>query len=249
MRMPPGPAQYGPAQHGPADWWCRAVLLLGLTVLALSGCHHAQPDNPDWIIRGKLIFLSEDLASERAPLPLATFRLFCPYIAGDIYGPPTTGELVNPTVGPDYRFEMNLNRTQAALLASLQPTELSLSYLHIEPGEARIARLAPLALQADGIEPVGRTQWVDADTRQPLLLLYVDRPARIFGRSGAGARPVRYAIQVTAPGYVWVGRQAGADEDVYAVTPKPARLFLAVTPLPTDPLINPSPARTDSPAR
>jgi hypothetical protein len=224
------------------------VLLLAFAVLAASGCHRAQPDNPDWIIRGKLVFLSEDLASERAPLPLGVLRLFCPYIAGDLYGPPTTGDFFNPTVGPDYQFEINLNRTHAALLASLQPTELSLPYLHIEPSGARIARLAPMALQADGIEPVGRTQWVDADTRQPLLLLYVDRPARIFGRSGAGGRPVRYAIQVTAPGYVWVGRRPGGDEDVYTVTPKPARLLLAVTPLPSDRLIVPSPARTDTPA-
>jgi hypothetical protein len=211
--------------------WRRWMALLPW-MLAVSGCHEPQPDNPDWIIHGKLEFLSDDLTTARAPLPLAMLRLFSPYIAGDLYGPPTTGDFVNLTVGPDYGFEINLNRTQAALLASLQPTELSLSYLHIEPATARIARLAPIALQADGIEPVGRTQWVDADTRQPVLLLYFDRPARIFGQSSAAGRPLRYAIQSTAPGYVWVGRQSGADEDVYTVVPKPARLLLAVTPLP-----------------
>jgi hypothetical protein len=60
---------------------------------------------------------------------------------------------------------------------------------------------------------------------------------------------------VAAPGYVWVGQQSNADENVYAVTPKPARLLLAVTPgdkSPFDPSVRPRdplPARTDTPAR
>jgi hypothetical protein len=203
---------------------------LVLTLLWLSGCHQSQSVHADWVIRSQLVFLSADLTTERPALPQGRFRLFFPYIAGDIYGSPTTGDFINPTLGPDYRFEIDLNRSHKGLLASLEPTQLSLSYLHIEPATARVARLAPMVLQADGIEPVGRTDWVDGDTRQTLLLLYLDRPATISGVRSAGGKPLRYSIQAATAGYVWVGQQVAADENVYRVVPAPVRLLLAVTP-------------------
>lgn len=231
------------------QWLRRAWLAPVWAAFWLGACHPAQPDRADWVIRSKLVFLSEDLATERAPLPPAQFRLFFPYVAGDIYGSPTTGDFINPAVGADYRFQIDLNRSHAALLASLEPTQLSLSQLHIEPAGARIARLAPMVLQADGIEPVGLTNWVDGDSKRTLLLLYFDRPATISGRLAGGGKPTRYSIHAAAEGYVWVGQKAGADENVYEVTPTPARLLLAVTPLASDRPTVASPARTDTPAR
>ena len=220
-----------------------AFLPLLLAALWLSGCGEPQPQHAEWVIRCKLVFRSEDLLTERAPLPRAQFRLFFPYIAGDIYGSPTTGDFINPSLDTDYRFEIDLNHSHKALLASLQPTELSLSYLHIEPAQARVARLVPTVLEADGIEPVGRTNWVDGDSRRRLLLLYFDRPATLSGRSSAGGKALRYSIHAAEAGYVWVALQPGANEDVYTVTPAPARLLLAVTPLDDDP------PRADIPAR
>jgi len=201
-----------------------ALLVLGL--LWLSGCHKPQPVRADWIIHSQLVFLSADLATARPALAPAQIRLFFPYIAGDIYGPPTTGDFLNPALGPDNRFEIDLNRNHQGLLASLEPTAFSVPHLHIEPAAARVARLAPMVLQADGIEPVGRTQWVDGDSRRPVMLLYLDRPATISGASAA----VRYSIQAAAAGYVWVGLQSGQQGDVYTVIPTPAHLLLAVTP-------------------
>jgi hypothetical protein len=208
-----------------------ASALLVAALLWLSGCQQSQPVHTDWILRCKLVFLSADLATERPPLPRAQFRLFFPYIAGDIYGSPTTGDFINPTVDADYHFAIDLNRSHQALLASLEPTEFSLSYLQIEPAGARVARLAPMVLQADGIEPLGHTDWVDADSKRPLLLLYLDRAATISGRGSSGGKPLRYSIHTAAAGYVWVGLQSSTDENVYTVTPAPARLLLAVTPL------------------
>jgi hypothetical protein len=231
------------------EWLQRAFPVPVLAALWLSGCHPSQQDRPDWVLRSKLVFLSEDLATERAPLPPAEFRLFFPYVAGDIYGAPTTGDFINPAVGADYRFEIDLNRSHAALLASLEPTQFSLSQLHIEPAGARVARLAPMVLQADGIEPVGRTNWVDGDSRRTLLLLYFDRSATISGRVSGGGKPIRYSIHAAAAGYVWVGQEPGADENVYSVAPTPARLLLAVTPIASDRPTAASPARTDTPAQ
>lgn len=224
----------------------RSAVLGALALLALTGCDKADQDRPDWVIRSRLVFLSEDLASEREPLPRSRFRLLLPYIAGDIYGPPTTGDFIDPVLGADYRFQIDLNRSHKALLASLQRSEFSLSYLRIEPPEARVARLAPMVLQSDGIEPVGRAEWFDPDSKRPLLLLYLDRAATIYGRSVAGGRPLRYAIRAAAPGYIWVGQQAGAQESVYTVTSRPARLLLAVTPPTKDRALTASPARPEN---
>jgi hypothetical protein len=192
--------------------------LLVLVLVALSACQKAPPPRTDWMIHSRLVFLSADLKAERPPPAQSQFRLSFPFIAGDIYGAPTTGDFFNPTLGPDYRFDIDLNHGHAALLKSLEPTDFSLSYLHIQPADARVARLAPMLLQADGIEPVGRTEWVDGDSRQTLMLLYLDRPAAISGG--------KYAIRALASGYVWVGLVG----DTYAVVPRPAHLLLAVTP-------------------
>lgn len=191
--------------------------LLALALAVLSACHQAPPPSrTDWIIHSQLVFLSSDLATEQAPLPQSQFRLFFPYIAGDIYGSPTTGDFINPTLHPDYRFDIDLNKSHQGLLASLEPTALSVSYLHIEPQDARVARLAPMVLQADGIDPVGRTEWVDGDSRRTAMLLYFDRPAVVSGG--------KFAIRAPAAGYVWVGLVG----DTYTVIPRPERLLLAV---------------------
>jgi hypothetical protein len=229
-----------------------AVLPIAATLLALTACDKPGSDrdrHPDWVIHSKVVFLTQDLRSERSPLPLSQFRLTFPYIAGDLYGAPTTGDFLNPVLGADYGFEIDLNRGHKGLLASLEPTELSVSYLRIVPADARVARLAPMAMQADGIEQVGRTDWVDSDSRRPLLLLFLDRAANITGQTVSRGRPLRYDIRTGSAGYVWVAEQTDAQGDVYTVVPRPARLVLAVTPFPDGPPTTPSPARTDTPAR
>jgi hypothetical protein len=192
--------------------------LLVLVLVGLSACQKAPPPRTDWMIHSRLVFMSADLKTERPPLAQSQFRLSFPFIAGDIYGAPTTGDFFNPTLGPDYRFDIDLNRGHPALLKSLERTDFSVTYLHSQPADARVARLAPMVLQADGIEPVGRTEWVDGDSRQTLMLLYLDRPATISGG--------KYAIRTLASGYVWVGLVGEA----YKVVPAPAHLLLAVTP-------------------
>jgi hypothetical protein len=193
--------------------------LLVVVLAVLSACHKAPPPRADWVIHSRLVFLSTDSKMEDPPLAQSQFRLFFPFIAGDIYGAPTTGDFFNPRLSPDYRFDIDLNRGHEALLKSLEPTDFSVSYLRIQPVAARVARLAPMVLQADGIDPVGRTEWVDGDSRQTLMLLYFDRPAVISGGN--------YSIQAPAAGYVWVGPVG----DTYTVVPTPAHLLLSVSPM------------------
>jgi len=220
------------------------------TLAALTGCGaDREPRHPEWVLRSQVVFLSGDLQSARAPLPVTAFRLQFPYIAGDLYGAPSIGDFIHPTLGADYRFQVDLNDTHGALLASLEPTQFTLTFLRIDPPQARIARLAPQALQADGIEQVGRADWVDPSSGHRLLLVYFDRPARITGHTAAKQHSLRYEIRADAPGYVWIDRLARPDEDLYTVIPQPVHVILAVTPEANAPPTTASRADTNTPGR
>lgn len=188
---------------------------------AFSGCSRG-PHHPGWVIHSALEI--------NGPAPAGGYRLVFPYIVGDFYGAPTTGDLVVPVKGADGGFTLDLNRTQEALESELGPTDFSLRFLKITPAKARIARLAPAALQPNGIDPVGTVQWLDAKSRQPLMLVYVDRPAHIEGSVTRGGVTVRYDIRAAAPGYMWIGGiEAGEHETLYTVVPPPAHLMLTIT--------------------
>lgn len=194
--------------------------LLALIATA-SGCSRG-PHHPGWVIHSALEVVG--------PAPPAGYRLVFPYIVGDFYGAPTTGDFVVPVSRTPAAFTLDLNRTQGKLESELGPTEFSLRFLKITPPKARIARLAPAALQPDGIDPVGAVQWLDAQSRQPLMLVYIDRPARIEGSLTRGGVTVRYDIRAAKAGYVWVGgRQQGTHETLYTVVPPPRQLLLTVT--------------------
>jgi hypothetical protein len=190
-----------------------------------SGSHHS------WVLHSQVGFFSEDLKAAREPLPRGAFRLFFPYIAGDLYGPATTGDFIRPALDADLTFEIDFSRAQQDLNRSLQPTEFSLDYLKIDPANARIARLAPLALQPDGIEQVAVADWIDAATHERLMLVYVDRPARITGTLVRGDYTIRYNVRAPVAGYIWIARRRTDDgEQMYTEVAMPEKVLLALTP-------------------
>jgi len=186
-----------------------------------------------WVLHSRVQFFSPDMQVAQDPMPRGNFRLFFPYIAGDLYGPATTGDFIHPAINADYTFDIDFGHVQQDLDRSLQPTEFSLEYLKIEPPDARIARLAPLALQPDGIEQVAVTDWIDAKTHERLMLVYVDRPARITGALIRDDYTIRYNVRATTRGYIWVARRQTEDgEQMYTEVAKPESVILALTPPP-----------------
>lgn len=212
----------------------RRLLLVAAAAAALSGC--SQRDSgvhpQSWILHARIQFFSPDLQAVAEPRPSNTFRLFFPYICGDLYGPATTGDFIQPVIQPDNTFEIDFGRVQQDLTRSLEPTEFSLDYLKIDPANARIARLAPLALQPDGIEQVATTDWIDASTHERLMLVYFDRPARITGALIRNDYTILYNVRATVPGYIWVARRKTEDgEQMYTEVEKPEAVILALTAL------------------
>jgi hypothetical protein len=231
----------------------RLLFVVMVAASVLAGCGQSEPESHHgWVLHSQIKFLSPDLAAARDPLPRSAFRLFFPYIAGDLYGPATTGDFIHPTLNADLTFDIDFSRVQQDLNRSLQPTEFSLDYLKIEPPDTRIARLAPLALQPDGIEQVAVTDWINGVTHERLMLVYVDRPSRITGAVVHNEYTIRYNVRAAAPGYVWIARRRMNDgEQMYVEVEKPENVVLALTPpdiAPSVPQKAVSPTRTSTPA-
>jgi hypothetical protein len=193
-------------------------LLATLAVLVtLAGCSEPAPEHrADWVLHSTVVFPETVLSADE-------YRLWFPYVVGDFYGAPDTVDFIRPQLQADGTVAVDLNIGHDQLLDALEPADFSLSFMKVEPAEAQFARLTPMAMQADGIEQVGTTQWIDAESKQPLMLLYADRPCRIYGGP--------YDIRIAAAGYVWVGETKGADGKLaFATTSQPPRLALAITP-------------------
>jgi hypothetical protein len=204
---------------------------LAVALSMLVGCRGREPpQHPEWVIHAQLVFRARDSLAPRPAPPAGSYRVWFPYVIGDLYGAPGAGELQHPALDSQGRFTLDLNHSLPDLSSELEPTQFSLGYLAIAPADARIARLAPAVLQADGIEPIGVAAWTDASSNQPLLLLYVDRPARIHGETVVqGGERVRYDITATRAGYLWVGEHSRAHSTEYRAEPPPARLLLVVS--------------------
>jgi hypothetical protein len=165
------------------------------------------------------------------PPPPGGYRLVFPYIVGDLYGSPNTGAFVEPASRGPGSFVLDLNLTQEVLERELEPTDFTLGFLHVTPAQTRIARLTPIALERDGIDPVGTVQWLDERTGRPLMLVYVDRPARIAGSFTRAGKTIDYDIRARAPGYVWIGSvPAGEQEMLFRAVPAPRGLILRINP-------------------
>jgi hypothetical protein len=196
---------------------CAAALLV-----LVAGCSRAS-HHPGWVIHSSIEFVGSP--------PAGGYRLIFPYIVGDFYGSPNTGAFVAPVSRTPGAFTLDLNRTQDALQSELGPTDFELHAMKITPRDARLARLTPIALQRDGIDPVGTMDWRDARSGRSLMLVYVDRPARIEGSLARGGKTFRYDIRVAAPGYVWIGavQAAGGRDTLYTIVPPPQQPVLTIT--------------------
>jgi hypothetical protein len=195
--------------------------------LLLTACARPAPPRAEWIISAQVEFRAADGTARAAP-PAKDARLWMPWVLGDLYGAPDGGELAPVALQGDYRFTLDLNATtRIAQALAKEQTEFTEAWIHIEPAEARMARLVPYVLEANGIAPLGEAEWMDA-TGQRLMLLYFDRAARIVGRYQRDSLTLEFAVVAEAPGYVWVVSPTGSG--IFKNAPFPQRVMLAVFP-------------------
>jgi hypothetical protein len=100
--------------------------------------------------------------------------------------------------------------------------------MEIEPKDARVARVLPFVVQKDGIQPLGLAEWLDTESGEKLMLVYVDRPARIRGDVVYEGRSLTFAIDAKEAGFLWVRQPP--ESGTYEPVPRPGGLVLAVFP-------------------
>jgi hypothetical protein len=211
----------------------RAALLIAASsmLVVLGGCaprsENATPPHPDWIIESQVAFYEADLKTPR-PAPREPLRLWVPYVVGDLYGSPNEGEIAPVELRSDLTFTIDLNVRHQRLAPALVPTAFSQKWMTIEPATARVARVSPFLVPKDGGFPVGMSEWLDTDSGARLLLIYIDRPARIRGEIVHQGRNLSWDINVKDAGYVWVSQPR--ESGVYVAVPQPEHLQLAVMP-------------------
>jgi hypothetical protein len=209
----------------------KRVLLPLTSWVVLAGCGSGQPPpapvRADWVLESHVAFFQADGKTAR-PAPGENMRLWVPYVVGDLYGAPNAGELSPVQLKPDLSFALDLNKSHDKLEVNLVPTEFSQKWMTIEPASARVARLSPFVLPVDGIVPVGRCEWLDTDSGDKLMLVYIDRPARIRGEIVHEGRNLRFDIESKEAGYLWIRQPDGSGE--VRVAPWPGRVLLAVMP-------------------
>jgi hypothetical protein len=205
------------------------LVLTSLAVLAACGKQEEPPvmARADWVLESRVAFFENDAKTPRLA-PREDLRLWVPYVVGDLYGGPNEGEFAPVALKPDLSFALDLNKNHDKLAKALVPTEFSQKWMTIEPTSARVARLSPFVMPVDGIAPVGMCEWLDTDTGDKLMLVYVDRPARIRGEIVYDGRNLRFDIETKEAGYIWIRQPEGSGE--YRVAPWPGRVLLAVMP-------------------
>jgi len=212
--------------------YARAVTFVAVIFL-LAGCdggpksENAEPPHADWVVTTHVAFLDADRKTPIAA-PVTPMRLWLPYVVGDLYGSPTAGEITPVALAPDLSFTVNLNLGHLRLERALVPSEFSQKWMNIEPKEARVARMLPFVMGAEGITPLGLCEWLDLDTGTRLMLVYFDRPSRMRGEVVYDGRSLRFDITATEAGYLWIRQPDGSG--AYTAVPRPKNLVLAVLP-------------------
>ncbi len=149
------------------------------------------------------------LDGDRNPLPDAGYTgevtILMPFVAGRLFGEASGEGAIKKRV----RVGDVLHFAAEALERPLERaakgwTGGEASTWSIAPSAARIVRLATLSLRPDGELFADQTVFLDADTKDGLLLLYVDRACSIRGTAPTGTGTADLAIDLPGPGFHWI---------------------------------------------
>ncbi len=178
----------------------------------LTACaNRTITDNPELTaglssINSSVEFLSPD----RSTLPPGHFTnkviLLFPYISGGIFGNPDSAPLFYNYLTGDLTFSLDLAsaRRQLHEASSTLSPEWIRHGLNIQPVETRISRIGTFAYNAETAEPIGAGGFIDENTRDNLILIYVDRACQITGDFTLGNEFFVHTITLPTAGFHWL---------------------------------------------
>jgi hypothetical protein len=129
-------------------------------------------------------------------------------IPGALVGRPLLDRTMDFKVRVGDEISLPINRLGNAFgpLASTASPEMKKSGLTVTPEETRFLRVGTFSRYTEpSISPnlVG-AKFIDAKTRQSVLLLYFDRPCKIAGATNEGNSIVSASLTIPSAGFYWI---------------------------------------------
>jgi len=188
-------------------------LLNVILVVTVAGCAFPRPgmvmpdDTTIYEIYSRVEFIDRERQPVKVEHPPKNILLLFPYIPGAIAGTFNTAPLESTGVNEDSVFRLDLGTIATWVLAQ-GTTPLNESVytkgLIIHPASTRFARIATLAVDAETKNNLGPSSFIDEETREYLLLVYVDRPCSMTGNTQIGPFTNIYDVRLGHPGFHWL---------------------------------------------
>lgn len=189
-------------------------LLKMIVILLLSGCGSLfahEEDRPLSHIEGVVEFVNSqraqiNLNNEYQPKDIV---LVFPYISGGIFGSPTSEPLFVKRIDATLHFALELNDKSEAIEKGSRPLsnkwkELGLM---VKPASTRIARLGTFPYSWETKKTLGGGGFIAPESRNYLILLYVDRACEISGQFQLDGDSYSHELKLPSRGFHWIERE------------------------------------------
>jgi len=152
----------------------------------------------------------EFIDHERQPVkidhPPKDIVLFFPYIPGQVNGSFNTAPLQTTHVTEGSVFRLDLGRMSSMMDRAIAPLKNTpyTEGITIDPASTQFARVATLAIDAETRKGIGGSSFIDAGSREYLILVYVDRPCSLTGSTHVNSYGTIYDVRLGRPGFHWL---------------------------------------------
>lgn len=148
--------------------------------------------------------------SDRNPVPESPtpreVTLYFPFIGGAWFAEAreASGIRKRARVGDRLRFDLSALRARVDEMARPWPEGRGTSSVRVTPPDARVVHVGVAGAHDDGTAFADHTLFMDAATKERLLLIYADRPCRLRGDGSVESRTVAYEVDLPVAGFHWV---------------------------------------------
>jgi hypothetical protein len=210
-------------------------VLIAFFTIAVAGCAtprpSPKPESKPILLEAKVVNTFGDSVMSENRRADPTLALGA--IPGDIRGGPRrTLQFVHMSGTPTIAINADALSAKVQEELSRETDEFLISGLSVEPADTRFARIS-VALMKKGSPTYGMaTGFINADSYDPMTLVYFDRPCRVtgttFGDNGAPS-PITYDADVKKAGLTWLVaiQQESGGEIVLVANASSPKMFVA----------------------
>lgn len=178
-----------------------------LLVLLLSGCAVtgglSDAERGLTGLQASIEYIDDDNQAIDARFQPGQLVLVFPYVPGQIFGSPGSDILFTVLLTPQGGLQLDLTRALPGLRqgATTLQAGVNTEGLSIRPAGTRLARIGTFPFDAGTLEPLDEGGFIDARTREHMILVYFDRPCVLSGTLRVGEESYLHDITIPAAGF------------------------------------------------